>query len=205
MIDIDHFKAVNDTHGHAAGDLVLKGVARIIRSVVEGKGEAYRYGGEEMMTLLPNHSKEEALAVAERIRRTLESHEEQGIRVTASFGVATVGEHGNDAASLLKAADTALYDAKKRGRNLVRFFGEPEPVFPERIREPERKAPVPGGLTADQKRFLRKQYLQGRTIKCLKDLTPLEVVDITDDDSVGREFLVTCPLCGQSEELLGSD
>ena len=205
MIDIDHFKGVNDTHGHPAGDLILKAVSRILRSVLDGKGEAYRYGGEEMAALLPNHSPEEAVAVAERARRTVEAHREQGICVTASFGIGTFGSHAHDLPGLVRAADTALYDAKHRGRNLVRVYGEPEPVAPTQSREPERKLPAPGGLTAPQKRFLRGRYLKGEAIKCPTDLTPLDVHDITTMGSIGRDLLVTCPNCGWKEELLGRD
>jgi diguanylate cyclase (GGDEF)-like protein len=202
FIDIDHFKKVNDTYGHTVGDQVLKEAAAVFRSVTEGKGEVYRYGGEEMVAILPNHSVHEAMAVAERARQTLEAARTQDIRVTASFGVATMPDHANDSAALIKAADTAAYDAKRLGRNLVRFFGEPEPKeAPPTLREVPRRQPEPGGLPQEQKQFLRKQHLQGHEIKCPKDLTPFDVVDVTNMDSLGREFLVTCPLCGFSDTL----
>ena len=73
MIDLDHFKRINDTHGHQRGDAVLSAVGACIDSVAAGKGKIYRYGGEEILMLLPNHTPEEAVAVAERVRRQIES------------------------------------------------------------------------------------------------------------------------------------
>lgn len=72
MIDLDHFKNFNDTYGHSVGDEVLKATAQVVATVVRGKGEAYRYGGEEISVILPNHALVEAAAVAERIRNEIE-------------------------------------------------------------------------------------------------------------------------------------
>ena len=91
MIDLDHFKSFNDTHGHGVGDEVLRAVAHAVAAVVRGKGEAYRYGGEEISVILPNHALVEANAVAERIRNEIEAVRIGSIpdvRVTASIGVA---------------------------------------------------------------------------------------------------------------------
>ena len=146
MVDIDHFKNVNDSYGHPKGDTVLAGVAACIASVVAGKGRVYRYGGEEILVVLMNHDVQEATAVAERARRELESQRIADISVTASFGVGTFPVHGSSSEEVIEAADKAMYDAKDRGRNLVRIFGEPAPK-PDKIREPERKLPPPGVLT----------------------------------------------------------
>lgn len=72
MIDLDHFMNFNDTYGHSVGDEVLKATAQVVATVVGGKGEAYRYGGEEISVILPNHALVEAAAVAERIRNEIE-------------------------------------------------------------------------------------------------------------------------------------
>jgi diguanylate cyclase (GGDEF)-like protein len=89
MIDLDHFKAVNDKHGHSAGDDVLREVARRVDLVARSKGAAFRYGGEEIVVLLPNHTCDEAVAVAERIRRSIDTTPVGAIQVTASLGVST--------------------------------------------------------------------------------------------------------------------
>ena len=125
MVDIDHFKKVNDTHGHQAGDKVLKAVAEILRKRVRG-GMAFRYGGEEMSVLLPKAGTDGAAAVAERLRKAIESAKPGGLRVTASFGVAELG--GDDTwEGLVERADQALYQAKQGGRNRVMFAPPPAP------------------------------------------------------------------------------
>ncbi len=128
MVDIDHFKEVNDTYGHPKGDAVLKGVAERVASAAKGKGRVYRYGGDEMAVVLPNHASHEALALAERVRRALDSVPVADVKVTASFGVACIPDHGADPEQLKQAADRALYDAKERGRNCVRVYGEGPPL-----------------------------------------------------------------------------
>lgn len=202
FVDVDHFKRVNDQHGHGVGDKVLKGVADHLKAVVDRKGSAYRYGGEEMVVVLRNHSTEEAVAVAERARRELEMHPIDNISVTASFGVSSVPEHGRDAASALHAADAAVYDAKRLGRNLVRVPGEPEPSgTPVYTRAPSRKVAQLAGMSEDKKQHLRKLHCQGHVIKCPHDLTPLDVTDMTTAGAKGRELFVACPLCGFTETL----
>ena len=150
-IDIDHFKRVNDEHGgHAVGDEALIAVAGLLHTCVRGKGEAYRVGGDEFVLLLPNHTTNEAAMVAERVRVTVNSRPVTSRLVTLSVsaGVATYPEHALDAVTLEQAADEASYDAKHRGRNLVRVFGEPEPTGPTRARVVERKVPQTGTLTS---------------------------------------------------------
>jgi diguanylate cyclase (GGDEF)-like protein len=162
LFDIDHFKSVNDDHGgHAIGDEALVSLARVAEACVKGKGGAFRFGGDEFVLLLPNHSLQEGLAVAERFRRAVEAspRTSRQLTLTVSIGVAEWPVHGGSFDSLYKAADAALYDAKKRGRNLVRYHGEPEPtaVAP---REPERREPVAGELTLDEQRKIRERVLQ---------------------------------------------
>jgi diguanylate cyclase (GGDEF)-like protein len=123
MIDLDHFKTFNDNFGHAAGDEILRAVSQRIAAVVRGKGEAYRYGGEEISVILPNHSLVEANTVAERIRNEIASVRIASLpdcSVTASLGVATMPETSETVETIAVDADRAMYDAKHSGRNRVR-------------------------------------------------------------------------------------
>ena len=119
LLDIDHFKNLNDTHGHVVGDAVLRQVAAALRECGREYDTVARYGGEEFAAVLPGCSSALALQVAERLRRAVE---EAGtdVPVTASAGVATYPYDGVDAGSLLQAADQALYASKRSGRNTVR-------------------------------------------------------------------------------------
>lgn len=127
MIDADHFKRVNDMNSLPKGDEVLRELAARIQAALTGKVTAYRWGGEEIAALLSNHSLNEALAVAERIRASVAASPVAEVAVTVSIGVALLPDHAPDDGALLKAADAAVYDAKKQGRNLVRYHGEPAP------------------------------------------------------------------------------
>jgi len=200
MIDLDHFKRVNDTHGHPKGDAVLSGVAACIESVTDGKGKVYRYGGEELLVVLPNHTTQEAIAVAERIRRQIEAAPVAGIAITASLGVSTYPDHAKDAAGMIKCADTALYDSKNRGRNLVRVFGEPEPPK-EKTRTLERKVPTPGSLTEHQKEALRRQYFRTHIIYCPNDQVALKVDENIALGETTPSLLVWCKLCGLTQQI----
>jgi diguanylate cyclase (GGDEF)-like protein len=118
MIDLDHFKAVNDEHGHAAGDEVLRGVAEALRESLRQHDIPGRYGGEEFGVLLPGSDAAAAEAIAERVRRKIEWASFAGeLKVTASVGCAAI--HADDLfpASLVARADRALYAAKAAGRN----------------------------------------------------------------------------------------
>jgi diguanylate cyclase (GGDEF)-like protein len=123
LLDLDHFKAVNDTHGHEAGDEVLRRVADIVKTCVRDVDTAARFGGEELAILLPETPLAAAREVAERIRLTIASTPVQwaqvSIRVTVSIGMAAVPESVATVAGLLTQADEALYNAKKQGRNRV--------------------------------------------------------------------------------------
>ncbi|HRP98453.1 MAG TPA: GGDEF domain-containing protein [Rhodocyclaceae bacterium] len=123
LIDIDHFKRINDTWGHSAGDAVLRESARVFRSASRETDLVARYGGEEFALLLPETALDGALTVAEGLRRRLaETHtpvsDGGSVRVTISLGVATLGA-GEGAEELMQHADAALYVAKNRGRNRV--------------------------------------------------------------------------------------
>ncbi len=123
MVDVDKFKHYNDTNGHLLGDEVLKKVARLIRQECRETDIPARFGGEEFSVLLPRTDKDEAKAVAERIRRAIEDEvfinqeKQPGGNLTASLGISTFPIDGTDEEELLSAADIALYEAKSRGRN----------------------------------------------------------------------------------------
>ena len=204
MVDIDHFKRVNDEHGHQSGDAVLRAAAGCLAAVSRAKGQSFRYGGDELVIVLPNHSLNEAITVAERARCDIETVSAEGIRVSASFGVACFPDHGRDSASLIRCADEALYDAKNRGRNLVRGHGEPEPASSD-PREPARKVAEPGRLTEAQKKEMRRRLLGNEIVECPDDGAHLEVKDFTPYGSAIREFFVMCPFCGLSDKLSSSN
>ncbi len=121
MVDIDHFKKVNDTCGHAVGDEVLVEVAQLMVARSAHKAKAYRFAGEEFALLVPDYSAEEAVGLAERIRKDIEASilSSEKLSVTASFGVACLPDQAADTKSLLEKADAALYQAKHSGRNQV--------------------------------------------------------------------------------------
>jgi diguanylate cyclase len=118
MIDLDHFKAVNDRHGHPAGDEVLRGVAEVLREALRQHDVPGRYGGEEFGVLLPRSDAASAEAIAERIRKKIEWASFAGeLKVTASVGCASIEPSDLFAASWVARADRALYAAKAAGRN----------------------------------------------------------------------------------------
>jgi diguanylate cyclase (GGDEF)-like protein len=123
MGDIDHFKRFNDTHGHQAGDHVLREVSRVWRAVLPDHAVTGRYGGEEFVAALPGESLERARELAELLRSTLQAldvdFEGRTLHVTSSFGVAEFGSPAASAEELVKQADAGLYEAKRGGRNRV--------------------------------------------------------------------------------------
>jgi len=125
FIDLDNFKAVNDTQGHAAGDKCLEVVASVAGTVIARKGKLYRYGGDEFAALLPNYTASEASATAERLRRELEGAKPGGeIGVTASIGVAASDCAGITRNRLLESADAAMYTSKKTKKNCVTTWAQ---------------------------------------------------------------------------------
>jgi diguanylate cyclase (GGDEF)-like protein len=124
MIDIDHFKQVNDTYGHQAGDEVLHAVAQ---AVERGAGEdsiTCRYGGEELAVFFPQRTANEAARIGERIRAGIEKIKTKSgrktIQVTVSIGVSHRDSYGQSIVEVIQAADKALYEAKNGGRNQVK-------------------------------------------------------------------------------------
>jgi diguanylate cyclase (GGDEF)-like protein len=123
FIDLDNFKKLNDTYGHQAGDLTLKVVADILQTMKRTEDTACRYGGEELVLILPETEKMNALVIAERIRKKVEEagleFEGKTFNVTLSGGIASYPGDGKEAHELVHAADVALYQAKESGRNRI--------------------------------------------------------------------------------------
>lgn len=131
MMDIDNFKAFNDTYGHPLGNEILRNVARTIKKISRTVDIAARYGGEEFVLILPETDQLGALVAAEKIRRSVAEmtipHEREKLQVTISLGVATFLTHAADKDTLIKSADEALYVAKRKGKNCV-SLGEKQDI-----------------------------------------------------------------------------
>ena len=119
VCDLDHFKRVNDTHGHAAGDAVLKNVAYTMRKILRHGDLIYRIGGEEFVILLPGLSLRAAVEAAERLRVAIAGSDPAGVAMTMSFGAVSLGHEHRGWTDLYEIADACLYQAKQRGRNQV--------------------------------------------------------------------------------------
>jgi diguanylate cyclase (GGDEF)-like protein len=132
LVDVDHFKRVNDTHGHLAGDRVLATLAGVLSQHVRGCDVVGRFGGEEFVVLLPGAEPAEAVKIAERLREQAAAMAvaagDAQVAITVSIGGAVLGVHGTDLQGLLAAADLALYRAKAGGRNQICLPGRPGPV-----------------------------------------------------------------------------
>lgn len=130
MLDIDHFKHINDTHGHDTGDVVLKRLGMLLQSSIRGGDIACRYGGEEFLLIMPEIPLNTAQRCAEELRQRVQdlkiAHQDKSLNITISLGVATMPEHGFDSEDVIKAADEALYRAKFGGRNQVVLASSPD-------------------------------------------------------------------------------
>jgi len=123
MIDIDHFKLVNDQYGHLAGDKVLIELSNIFKKLIRRTDDAGRFGGKEFLLVLPELDLDKSLLLAERLRKKVESHSMKfdavTISVTISIGMSTYPDNGKDIDSLIKACHDAMYEAKQKGRNQI--------------------------------------------------------------------------------------
>ena len=125
MMDLDTFKQVNDAHGHTVGDSVLRGIAVALQRNVRKVDMVARYGGDEFVVVLPRIAREEAIEVAEKLRRAVAATPLPApagagpVRVTVSVGVAGFGHEATDVAAMIEKADAALFEAKHAGRNRV--------------------------------------------------------------------------------------
>ena len=155
------------------------------------------------MLVLRNHDAQEATAVAERVRGAVQASRPGGLEITASLGVASHPAHASSVADLIRLADAAMYDAKHRGRNLVRVHGDGEPPASAE-RTPARRQPVPGGLSEDEGLALRKAYFTSRVIQCPRDGARLDVHELAEMGAGGAaavHLLIWCKLCGLQQEI----
>ena len=142
MLDVDHFKSINDSYGHQVGDSVLKQVAQLLRATARKSDVVCRYGGEEFCILLPQVDLAEAEHAAERFRASLANMPMNGTTVTASFGVSSFCLGAMHPQEMLEQADRALLAAKRSGRNKVmRFDLAPKELLEARASEPRRNEP----------------------------------------------------------------
>jgi len=140
FMDLDHFKSVNDLHGHLSGSRLLVEVARVLRACVRDEDVVVRYGGDEYVLLLAGIDSGGGLKVAERIRRAIEDHlflsrEGARVRVTASIGLASFPEHASTKAEIIDLADRAMYRGKRSSRNVVYMASKDLPPVPAGERE----------------------------------------------------------------------
>jgi diguanylate cyclase (GGDEF)-like protein len=158
MCDLDHFKNVNDTYGHQAGDTVLKQVGAAIKNALRASDMPFRYGGEELALILPETDGNGAMIMAERCRRLVEelvvAAEDQRIKVTISIGVAAVSySQAITKEQLISAADAALYKAKRDGRNrccLASWSAVPQAGCPAATQAPQGFTPGRKFVIPDQ-------------------------------------------------------
>jgi diguanylate cyclase (GGDEF)-like protein len=122
MIDIDDFKAINDTYGHTQGDEVLRKIGQIINNSVRSMDLATRYGGEELSVIMPYTDTIRAYRIGDRIRKRISNFNFGEFNVTVSIGVSSITDEINTAQLLIKSADNALYQAKRHGKNIVKIY-----------------------------------------------------------------------------------
>jgi diguanylate cyclase (GGDEF)-like protein len=140
FLDLDHFKGVNDQHGHLSGSRMLVEVGRVLKACVRDDDVVVRYGGDEYVAVLVGIDSGGALKVAERIRRSIEDHvflgeEDKRVHITCSIGLASVPEHSGDKAELLDLADRAMYRGKRSSRNVVYIASRDLPPAPAREKD----------------------------------------------------------------------
>jgi diguanylate cyclase (GGDEF)-like protein len=130
MMDLDHFKQVNDDFGHKVGDVTLQKIAAVMRQAIRDTDRIYRYGGEEFVMVLPDTRERDALVLAARLLKAVAETPLTGDQlepvgpVTLSAGLAVMPDHGSDVAELIVLADRAMYRAKQGGRNRIEVWDE---------------------------------------------------------------------------------
>ncbi len=206
MIDDDHFRSDNEEEGHDDGDHVLKMVAATLTASVRGQELAARYGGEEFCIVLPGSGFEETLRVAEKARRGIESlsyttSSGRPRRITASAGCAVFPHSAGDTTTLLRSADTALFEAKRAGRNRTKVFDGQVPEHEDVLRHrlEEAKEAVSGEMRADAEKmlsqarpyiiYLAKEFTLSRTQQSILEAASLlakTAKDCLENDSLTK-------------------
>ncbi|WP_456393694.1 putative bifunctional diguanylate cyclase/phosphodiesterase [Persephonella sp.] len=175
LLDIDDFKAINDTYGHTIGDIVLKKIAELITEEVRDVDRVGRYGGEEFIIMLPETDTRSAVTLAERIRRRISDYKfeinDYVLTITVSSGVAGLGTHGDTFEEILQAADLALYQAKRKGKNQVIMLAKEE--IAQILKE-----------EFQSKNFLERALQEDRIIPHFQP-----IVDVNTGEIVGYEIL----------------
>lgn len=133
MVDIDHFKEINDTYGHLKGDEIIKEFAQFLKSTVRASDTVIRYGGDEFICVMPRTTRQDAELIYRRILRKCKEREFSGLNITLSVGVASFPDDGQDFEELLRIADLALYDAKRSGRDRIGLIRKKKIILPMRV------------------------------------------------------------------------
>ena len=182
VIDVDHFKLINDTFGHQRGDEVLRSVAETLGQHLPAGAHLARYGGDEFLVLLPGMTSAEALAVGERLRTAIHAIPLVAARamptaLTISIGGATAPEHGTRVDTLFASADRALYDAKRRGRDMVAMAGG---------------SAVPPALLTQLERFIGREEERAQLVTLLQLAArgDRQIVAVVGEAGVGKSALV---------------
>uniref|UniRef100_A0A7C4TCA0 Tetratricopeptide repeat protein n=1 Tax=candidate division WOR-3 bacterium TaxID=2052148 RepID=A0A7C4TCA0_UNCW3 len=170
LIDLDHFKMINDTYGHSTGDAVLVDFARFIKDLLRSGDMVFRYGGDEFICILPGASYEQAVGISRRIIEASRVREFSGLRCTLSVGIASFPQHGVDWRGLFEVADRALYNAKRRGRDRIgvlelgrRRLEIPTPVIVDRELEMARVREYVGSMVDGGAVFICGEIGIGKT------------------------------------------
>ena len=188
MLDIDHFKVVNDTYGHAVGDKVIQIFAKILQDAIRPNDIAARYGGEEFVIILVNNDETQAIETAERIRETVNStHSSElpdGLSISSSFGVSSTNNNIWQSDKLIDYADKGLYVAKKTGRNKVVSYSQ---MHDHKL---EDKVDLEKPAISRQDELKKKESTQALSLELEEDTLefPLEVYDMIE--VIGRTVLL---------------
>jgi diguanylate cyclase (GGDEF)-like protein len=202
LIDVDHFKSINDALQHSGGDDVLLGIASALKVACEGKGRCYRWGGDEMAALLPNYQSKEALPLAERLNEEISTLKFDGYggTITLSIGIASSLQHLSTPEEFFKVADAALYAAKEGGRNRVCLAGGTVAPISQKT--------VPGLSQAEIKKRLDQIRLWVKLVNGKAQNFSFCVENISDEELVIKEIrmesdghLITEPAFAPTPEL----